>query len=688
MVTVPITKRTETRPLGAGGFSSNLSLPDMPNIRSTGGIELGQAVSRAADDMHQATVERANTTALLAAQKGMDDWESSNLFDSQNGAYAQRGQNAFNLPNNYMPKYEEAMNGLRSGLTEEQQLSFDKMYISRRGNIAQGLMTHERKEMDDFRRSTAEGAVASSTNRAALYANDDKMREASVTNAVDSMRSYFSEQGLAGPALDGELAKVEGKARFGVLSRLADENPHQALDFYNKNLDKFGPEILGAQRIVSSTKKSVEATALVNNAMGNYMPKTQESDIINYIIGPQIEGGDKIVADGGGVAKYGINSVANPDVDVETLTQDSAYQLAKEKYYDKFGIDKLPPQMRLVVFDRVFNGYDERVLGKPLDKLIEEADGDPQKFLKSSGEYLQKLAVQNPDKHAQNLTGWMNRLGKIRGQLDAMQGTPPNEEEVYAEIARGSDNPEIVDAARTLAKKQIDMRNSSIKAGYDSASEEAYRYQQQGQEVPPSVISRMNPKAAVEMQEKKYEPITYERVRNQVAFGQPVDLESVRWKMTPAQFDELRATQRNATEQSVMRAVDSNIKQGANLKLIIGKAEPKTDDDFAKIDSFRKVVNQDIADLRAKKINVDDDEVEKIVDRQLKRNKSGWGSDGYAIKKIPDSKQYMIRGETVDYPRMVANLSEYAQDRNIPVTDENLAHIYGVLKGKGIIKEQ
>lgn len=697
MVTVPTvgnTRRQETRAIGAPGFGSNLRLPELNVPTSTAGRQIAKAAIDITDDMAAAAKERADATALLKAQKAMDDWEANNLFKPETGAFAKKGQNAFNLPNSVMAQYDKDMKALSKDMSTDQLNAFNKMYTSRRGNIAQSLLTHERTEMDGFRKATATAAADSSIQRAALNANDAKVRDAAVTNAVDSMRSYFEkDQGLTGIALEQELAKVEGKARLGVLTRLADENPHSAVAYFDGNAEKFGPELLTAQKLISTTKKTVEATDIANNALGSYAPKQDADSIIGFVQGP-LEGGSTINPnDGGSISKFGVRQESNPDVKVADLDETAARNLAKEKYWDnangllpKGTLDALPPQMRLVVFDRVYNGYDKRVTGVPLEKMIEDANGDPYKFLESSADYLQQVAVKNPEK-TKELTGWMNRISKLRTQVDAMYGTPPSEEEVFAQISRSSNNPEVVEAAKTLAKKQIDQRNAAIKDGYTKAADEAAKYQLEGREVPPSVIARMEPKAAVEMQKKQYDPITYERVRNQVAYGQPVDLEEVRWKMSPTQYEELRRAQTNAGEQAIMRKVDEEIND--SIQAVVGKKKASEAKDFERLAEFRNIIMSDITDMKAKKIAVDDDAIEKLVDGAVKKRAGGlFGSGTYEVKKIPDDRNYMVGGQAVPYPELMATLSAYAQKRNIPVTDENLAGIYRTLKSKGLVKEQ
>lgn len=59
------------------------------------------------------------------------------------------------------------------------------------------------------------------------------------------------------------------------------------------------------------------------------------------------EGGcDKIPGDRGGYTCYGISSVANPDVNMKTLTRAKAQDIAYARYYTDYHLEKLPDSVR------------------------------------------------------------------------------------------------------------------------------------------------------------------------------------------------------------------------------------------------------------------------------------------------------------------------------------------------------
>lgn len=179
-------------------------------------------------------------------------------------------------------------------------------------------------------------------------------------------------------------------------------------------------EIAFGQAYLSSLSNEEKARAL-NSAFGRdsgVQPRTK-NEIINFTIN-DLEGGDKIVQEpNGGIAKYGINSIANPDVDVANLTKSQAEKIYKEKYWDANNIDQYPPEIQPIVFDMYVNGFGD------VKGAVKESGGDPAKLLELRQNYYDGLVRSNPEKYGQYASGWRNRLDKLSGSSQLQQtGTP------------------------------------------------------------------------------------------------------------------------------------------------------------------------------------------------------------------------------------------------------------------------
>ena len=122
----------------------------------------------------------------------------------------------------------------------------------------------------------------------------------------------------------------------------------------------------------------------------------------------------------GAPAIYGINAKWHPaeyakakqiaDADGEAAGKQYAQQFYKQNYWDKYGLDTLPPATQTVVMDGVVNHTSAFAT-----KLVEAAKGgaSPDELTALRKAEYQRLATQNPDKYAASLPGWEARLDRL-----------------------------------------------------------------------------------------------------------------------------------------------------------------------------------------------------------------------------------------------------------------------------------
>lgn len=99
-------------------------------------------------------------------------------------------------------------------------------------------------------------------------------------------------------------------------------------------------------------------------------------EAVNLIL--QYEGGYVMNPDDpGGETNYGISKRAYPDVDMKSLTREGAMKIYLQDYWLKVRADKLPHDLRLIVFDCAVNqGVSrarrtlQKVLGVKVDGII------------------------------------------------------------------------------------------------------------------------------------------------------------------------------------------------------------------------------------------------------------------------------------------------------------------------------
>ena len=138
--------------------------------------------------------------------------------------------------------------------------------------------------------------------------------------------------------------------------------------------------------------------------------------LIDFVMN-DIEGGGKYVKDGDGYAKYGINSAANPGVDVKGLTPEKATEIYKEKYWDK-RLEEYPPAFQAVAFDALVNHGND----KDTWKMIDQANGNPLALVSLRQKEYARLVAENPEKYKKNEAGWANRLSTLTEFANTLEG--------------------------------------------------------------------------------------------------------------------------------------------------------------------------------------------------------------------------------------------------------------------------
>lgn len=99
---------------------------------------------------------------------------------------------------------------------------------------------------------------------------------------------------------------------------------------------------------------------------------------LKVIMHPDVEGGYvNHPKDPGGETKWGISKRAYPHVDIKNLTEAQAAELYREDYWKPLNCEKLPPYLRLMVFDAGINqgvsaagAMLQAALGLPIDGII------------------------------------------------------------------------------------------------------------------------------------------------------------------------------------------------------------------------------------------------------------------------------------------------------------------------------
>lgn len=119
----------------------------------------------------------------------------------------------------------------------------------------------------------------------------------------------------------------------------------------------------------------------------------------------------------GAPTMYGFNQTANPDIDVKTLTPDTAAQRFSERYFAKSGASELPAPLAAVHADTYF------INPKKAQAILQQSGGDPGRYMDLREAWLSNL-VKTQSGAAKYAKAWANRNADLRAVADQLAGSP------------------------------------------------------------------------------------------------------------------------------------------------------------------------------------------------------------------------------------------------------------------------
>ncbi len=137
----------------------------------------------------------------------------------------------------------------------------------------------------------------------------------------------------------------------------------------------------------------------------------------NFLL-DRLEGPGLVANDNGrGRAQYGITEQSHPEAWRDgKVDRAEAGLIYKREYWDPIGGDQLAPELAFVAASAAVIG------GVGTAKaMLAQANGDPERFLQLEEARFRRLAAQDPGQYGDDLPGWLNRHGKIRGALATMR---------------------------------------------------------------------------------------------------------------------------------------------------------------------------------------------------------------------------------------------------------------------------
>lgn len=447
-------------------------------------MSLGTQFQKLADEVRDANVKAGDTTFLSKVQ--------DILYNKDSGYMWKKNKDAMENAGKVFEDFDKAAQDVRATMTDPlEQRAFDTAVNRHRASFGQNVNRHAGEQTFNYRKTEAE-ARAGTYQEAAIGAFGKPEFQTYLKTAQAELTSMADMAGLGEEARKAAMLKLNTNVYGNVVTNLMLQNKYTEAkgvldDAVSKGLINQDVQ-QNLTRALKTGYSSEQGRRIADNlSSGKGAIGTDADSIIKWVIG--VEGGFVENDAGKGNTNFGINATANPDVDVKNLTPEKAAQIYKERYWNGIGGDSLPENMRAVAMDTAVN---QGV--SVANKLLAQANGDPQKMIDLRRAEYAKLIAKNPGKYKQYEASWNARLDALQANLGSVGAVPKTLNEQISNIDAMARNGVIDEQTREYAinraesnwKLQINGQAQFSRGVLDTAT-------QWVQQHPGADISQMDP---------------------------------------------------------------------------------------------------------------------------------------------------------------------------------------------------
>lgn len=182
--------------------------------------------------------DKADALRLSEQRRALNDWEQSNLYDPNNGAFAKVGKDAIGIQSSTLTSFDKFAQEQGKALSNERQKQmYQDMVDARRAHMGQTLGGHELQQGKVFEHDELNAGIESAKSRAS---NDPSTAPLELNIIKDNVDQKAKSFGWGDKEKAAELAKHQSDLHLGILSKMvASGNDLQAKDYYTANEKAF-----------------------------------------------------------------------------------------------------------------------------------------------------------------------------------------------------------------------------------------------------------------------------------------------------------------------------------------------------------------------------------------------------------------------------------------------------------------
>lgn len=195
--------------------------------------DLAAPLGNSAMRIHQKSQEDADTAALIAAESKLSDWKLNTMFAPEGGVYSTKGQNALDITNKTMPKFDAEADAIGNTLTSERQRArWAQITANQRNGLNSELNRYEFGERQVYYDQTDQASLQSAQAGAVAYYNDPGQVAYYQNKATSVIASQGQRKGLPPEAVALEVQKFNSGTATSVISRMMLDDPTKAAEYF------------------------------------------------------------------------------------------------------------------------------------------------------------------------------------------------------------------------------------------------------------------------------------------------------------------------------------------------------------------------------------------------------------------------------------------------------------------------
>jgi hypothetical protein len=264
-------------------YQQQVGVSNLPSARiqnyttaETLGADVAQAVGKTGGmlgQIAQQEQEKADVAALMDADRQLADLELSLFNDPENGAYAKRGRDAFGLPEQVFPQWDQQVGQIEGRLTPAQRDAFRRQAQGRRTDLQRGLSRHVLQESERFYSDEAKAYVSTAVQSAAANYTDPERVNTEIERVARGVMSMPEMRGASPVVINEAIRQAQSKVYVGVAERMLLDDPSAAETYVLANQDRMSPgDVQNLREKLQPLSQAREVTAIADQILSGVGP--------------------------------------------------------------------------------------------------------------------------------------------------------------------------------------------------------------------------------------------------------------------------------------------------------------------------------------------------------------------------------------------------------------------------------